>query len=185
VILLALGVAAYRLLRADDVPASLPAAPVAAAPIAPPPPAPTSAPEVVVAPVEPATAATGSVESADADTNEVETAAPAVDWDAVLAAQLEAARTQLDRVAPLFALGEKVELRLTNGLVHRGVLRDRSPEHCTLAVASNDVRTLPLATLDRATRVRLDPAFRGRYVEHHAAQRVDQLRNATNAPPEP
>lgn len=154
------------------------ATPAAPPPASPPPVAPTpagtSATNVAVTnvPVE------SVVTQADTSAPPAE---PAVDWTAIERKQRELAAAQLDKVAPFFDTGQSVELRMTNGIVQRGILRALTDELLTLEVASNEVRQINLSALDRGTRVRADLDFRDRYLDFHAHQRVRELMKAAAA----
>ena len=144
------------------------------------------APEVTSAPAPDATAAItppSEAPAADVDAAPIEPSPPAIDWAAVESEQRQRAVAELNRRAPLFDKGEPVELRLTNGIVHRGVFKGLQPGGVELEIASNEIRQVPALALDRATRLRVDPEFRERYIEYHVRQRLAELRRAeTNAP---
>lgn len=179
VIVGATAVVLVRAMKKEDT-AATPAsatAPVASPPL---PQATTDAPSNLSPVAAESTAATTvpSPQAAVASPADTAPAAPAdaaADWDAVAQKQRDLAAAQLDRVAPMFEAGGAVELRMTNGIVQRGVLRALTDEHLVLEVSSNDVRQIALPALDRSTRVRADLDYRDRYIDFHAQQRVREL----------
>lgn len=176
----ALGVTAYRLM---GKPAAAPESPAPQAPAAPVE-APVSAPApepTVATPVE--TNAAPEAPAAAAEPAAAETPEPEPDGDALAAEQRAWAAAQVDKVAPMFSSGEHVELRLTNGIVQRGVFRGVEEDGLRLETAATDVRLVPLASLDRGTRVRADSGFRDRYIEFRARQRAQELQKLREAAP--
>ena len=182
----AAGLVGWRMLSMETPPMPPPVTESAPAPVAPAAPAPVAepiaqvtnaAPEVASAPslAPDATAvATGAVVEATGETN-APPAVPALDPVVVEAEQREVVVTQLDQMAPLYEVGEVLELRLANGLVQRGQFASRAEEHLVLTVASNETRTVEFTLLDRGSRVRSDPQFRARYIDHHVQQRVQKI----------
>ncbi len=159
-------------------PPAQPASPPAAAPV-PEPPAATT-PEPAPQPETPAAPEPAPVEPA---AEPVEPEKPAVDWDAMQTELRGRAESDLDRRAPMFEPGALVELRTTNGIIQRGVFRDMAEGQLALEVATNDVRRLPLATLDRGTRVRLDADYRARYLDYVVSQRIAEMKKAEETEP--
>jgi hypothetical protein len=153
--------------------------------------APAAPPPAATSPIAPppgsaaATNASATNVQVEASVTQVDTSAPPaepeVDWTAIEHKQRELAAAQLDKVAPFFEAGQPVELRMTNGIVHRGILRALTDELLTLEIASNDVRQINLSALDRGTRVRADLDFRDRYLDFHAHQRVREQMKAAAA----
>ncbi len=88
---------------------------------------------------------------------------------------------QLDKAAPMYEVGEEVELRLTNGLVQRGILAERNEVQMVVRISSNQTRNMEFTLLDRGTRVRSDLQFRDKYIEYHTKQRVQKIMTSTNA----
>lgn len=178
VIVAALGIVVYRAMSKPGSPpeASVQAPPAAPAPAVPP--AAETPPSTAAAPVASVTVAPETNVASSADEPR-----PSVDEDALAAEQRSWAEAQVNRVAPPFALGEQVELRLTNGIVQRGVFRGLAADTLKIEVAAQDVRSLPLVALDRGTRVRADADFRARYIEFRARQRASELLKAREASP--
>lgn len=159
------------------------AAPAAAKPAAPAPPAAPAAPS----PAQPEPAATTA---APAGTNAPAKAVapppgPAPEELAAQKAQAERAalaalqekkfeseqnlRIQLDTREPLYGQNELVELRRKNGLVDKGTLTGFSGEGTNrvalVATALGEVG-VPFASLDPASRRRVDPEFREAFIQH-------------------
>lgn len=118
-----------------------------------------------------------------AETNQVPEV-PALDPAVVEAEQRAAVTEQLDIKAPLFAAGEAVELRFTNGVVQRGVFLSSQEENLTLQTGSNLTRTVDFVLLDRGSRVRSDVRYRERYIDFHTQQRTQKILQQETAPPE-
>ncbi|MCS6771702.1 MAG: zinc ribbon domain-containing protein [Kiritimatiellae bacterium] len=102
--------------------------------------------------------------------------APAIDWEKVEQDQRQRITAEMDRRAPFFASGQLVEFRLTNGLVRRGTYQGRDAESARLKADGNEVITIPIVSLDRNTRIRVDADYRQRYIEFLARQRVAEFR---------
>ncbi|MCO5060505.1 MAG: zinc ribbon domain-containing protein [Kiritimatiellae bacterium] len=153
------------------------------APSAPDTPAPASPEASATAPAATEAVAAASAEAPAAEP-EPEPEPPAIDWAAVEAEQLEKANEELDRRAPLYEAGEAIELRLTNGIIVRGVFKGLRNGEVTLAVAEDDVRELPIESMDRQNRVRTEADYRQRYVEFVVKRRIAEMmqRASTNAP---
>lgn len=156
-------------------------APPPAEPVPEPPAAPAPEPTPVPAPTSPPD--TPAVTAEPAPVEPVEPEKPAVDWDAMQTELRGRAESDLDRRAPLFEPGALVELRTTNGIIQRGVFRAMAEGQLALEVATNDVRRLPLATLDRGTRVRLDADYRARYLDYVVSQRIAEMKKAEATEP--
>jgi hypothetical protein len=93
-------------------------------------------------------------------------------------AELEAAERaglveKMDRLHPLYAEGEQVALRTTDGIVHRGVLVEKTEEAVVLA-DGDEKTTLELAELDTPSRSRCDPTYRERYIARQARLAVEK-----------
>ena len=185
-VVLSVGAVAYRIVS----PTSTPPPPVvqpAPAPVAKTPEAvPPKGEEVAETNAAPSLAASNENAVAAATTNlavltneaPVETApAPAV----VEAQERPLVEAQLDKAAPLYAVGEELELRLTNGLVQRGILVERTEAQVVVRISSNQTRNMEFTLLDRGTRVRSDLQFRDKYIEHHTKLRVQKILTSTNA----
>ncbi|MBW7907440.1 MAG: hypothetical protein H3C50_00750 [Kiritimatiellae bacterium] len=153
------------------------------APSAPDTPAPASPEASATAPTTTDAVAAASAEAPAAEP-EPEPEPPAIDWTAIEAEQLEKATEELDRRAPMYEAGEAIELRLTNGIIVRGVFKGLTNGEVTLAVAEDDVRELPIESLDRQNRVRTEADYRQRYVEFVVKRRIAEMmqRASTNAP---
>ena len=156
---------------------------------------PAPAPEVPTAvtnaapaavPDEAAPSPTQEVVAAGVESNALpdEPAVPAVDPVMVENEQRGLVTDQLDQKAPLYEPGDEVELRLSNGLVQRGKLQSRTAEGLVLQVASNLTKTVEFGAMDRASRVRSDPAYRARYLDFHVQQRVQKIVQQEVATPE-
>lgn len=123
-----------------------------------------------------------------ADTEEVieeeEPTEPKVDWAAIEAEQLERATAALDARAPMHEIGEVVDLRMTNGIVQRGTFTAVNGNTLSLEVAPDDVRTVPMVALDRASRIRMEPDYREGYIQYVVRQRIMEMQRTaeTNAP---
>lgn len=173
----AAGLVAWRILGSSPPPPPVsPPAPVVAAPA--PPAEPTPAPAVASnpAPAEVVATNTPSTNLVDtvAETN-APPAVPAVDPAVVEAEQRNAVEAQLDQMAPLYNAGDELELRLTNGLVQRGVFASRTETALVVKISSNQTRAVEFTLLDRGSRVRSDPQYRARYVDFHVQQRVQKI----------
>ena len=130
--------------------------------------------------------ATQAVVAAVAESNipPTEPVAPAIDKAEVEADQRNLVTEQLDQKAPLYAPGDEVELRLNNGLVQRGKLQSRTADGLVLQVASNTTKAVEFTAMDRASRVRSDPAYRARFLDFHVQQRVQKIVQQEVATPE-
>lgn len=179
----AAGLVAWRILGSSSTPAPVVAAPTPV--VAPPPPAPVpAAPTNVTLPEVVATnaPATNQVEAV-AETN-APPAEPALDPAVVEAEQRNAVEAQLDQMAPMYNAGDELELRLTNGLVQRGVFTSRSESGLVVQINSNQARTVEFLLLDRGSRVRSDPQYRARYIDFHVQQRVQKILQQEQTPAE-
>jgi type IV secretory pathway VirB10-like protein len=73
-------------------------------------------------------------------------------------------RISLNRAAPPFELGDRVELRRTNGMLHRGQLVSVSSND--LLIVDGEIRErVPLRELDYPSRLRVDPVMRESLIE--------------------
>ena len=84
-------------------------------------------------------------------------------------------RLQLDVREPLYRQNESVELRRKNGLVDKGTfsgLSGTGTGRVALVATPTGEIGVPLAALDTASRVRLDPEYREAYVQHVMSTRV-------------
>jgi DNA-directed RNA polymerase subunit RPC12/RpoP len=81
---------------------------------------------------------------------------------------------QLATTYPMYAPGDSVVLRRVNGLVHRGALVALKPD---VVVVAQDGQTneVPLKVLDRASRLKCDPAFRAQVVDFQVQKRVNEF----------
>ncbi len=168
-------------LRSSDSTSAPPAQPSAPAPTPAPVSAPTSAPtaQEAIVPESPQPESGETAPSAASPTSDesgmeppAEPAAPPIDWDAVAASHLQRLAEELDRRAPMFETGNAVELRLTNGLINRGVFQRLSDGGVVVQIATNESRTLAVESLDRNTRLRVEAEYRRKYLEYLVAQRV-------------
>jgi hypothetical protein len=98
------------------------------------------------------------------------------DWAELAARHLARLRAEADRRSPMFELGKAVELRLTNGLVRRGIFRGL--DGSALLLEAEERESIPLDKLDRNTRLRVDSAYRERYLEYLTRQRIAEMRRA-------
>jgi hypothetical protein len=178
---------AWRILSSDTTVAPVvvpPPSVVVVAEVVPPAPIPVApTQEVAVVGAESTVVAVAESPESIVETNEVPDV-PALDPAVVEAEQRAAVTEQLATKAPLFAAGEAVELRYTNGVVQRGVFVSRQEEGLTLQTGSNLTRVVEFILLDRGTRVRSDPGYRERYIDFHAQQRTQKILQQETAPPE-
>lgn len=183
----AAGLLAWRLM-----PSAPPPAPAANTPVETPVPAPatvvpvvveSAAPTQTVAMVNAETQVVAVVEQTPAEPHQIPEV-PRLDPAVVEAEQRVAVVEQLNVKAPLFAAGEAVELRFTNGVVQRGIFVSRQPDRLSLQTSSNVTRVVEFVLLDRASRVRSDPEYRERYIDFHAQQRTQKILQQEAAPPE-
>lgn len=165
-------------------PVAAPAPVVAPAPPAEPAPVPAAPATTTVAAVEaPVVSNPVAVVEAVVETNTVPVEPP-VD-PAVLAGEQRVIVTeQLDQQAPMYQAGDELELRLTNGLVQRGVFVSRTEQNLLIQVGSNQTKVMEFSLLDRGSRVRGDAAYRSRYIEFHVNQRVQKLMQQDAVPGE-
>ncbi len=78
-------------------------------------------------------------------------------------------RRQFDEREPLYHVSETVELRRQNGVFHKGTLQGFSGEGTNrLAVVATSVGEvgIPLTTLDKPSRRRIDADYRERVIQH-------------------
>lgn len=78
----------------------------------------------------------------------------------------------LDERMPMYAVGDEVALRRTDGLVHRGQLAGVRDGHA-LVVDGERRERVRIDELDRDTRLRLDPELRERRIKHRMQQLLD------------
>lgn len=185
VIVAALVMVILRSQKSSETASSEPAPPAEVTPPPAPAPPPEPAPTVEAPPPAAPPAATepeppGEAPDEAAATNEAPVE-ETIDLAALEAEQRMLATEQLDRVAPVFEPGETVELRLTNGIVQRGIMRERRQDALVLDVEAGEVRTVEFESLDRGTRVRSDPVFRDRYIDFHVRQRMAELEKQRTA----
>jgi DNA-directed RNA polymerase subunit M/transcription elongation factor TFIIS len=81
---------------------------------------------------------------------------------------------QLATTYPMYAPGDAVVLRRVNGMVHRGTLAALKPD-AVVVVAGGQTNEIPMKMLDRASRLKCDPAFRVEAVDFHVQKRVKEL----------
>ena len=74
----------------------------------------------------------------------------------------------------MYAPGDAVVLRRVNGMVHRGTLAELKPD-AVVVVGGGQTNEIPLKALDRASRLKCDPAFRLQVVDFHVQKRVKDL----------
>ncbi len=157
-----------------SAPAASPPPPVpVAAPVVTPPTAPaeTSVAVSAVAPVAAPVVPTSDVAAAAAE----EVPAPVIDPEEVMRAQVASVGAELDRVAPMLAAGDEAELRMTNGIVQRGIFKSKTDAGVVLAISTNETRAVDFTALDRTTRVRADESYRAKYIDFHARQRTARI----------
>ncbi len=131
-----------------------------------PPPSTDSLPAVVQSAMPPETI--GTTER----TNPPARAVPPATDEADRVRALQQLRQSLDERWPMYAMGDTVALRRTDGLVHRGQLAGVRDGY-TLLVDGDRRERVRLDVLDGASRLRVDPDWR----EQRVAQRLEQLRN--------
>ncbi len=73
---------------------------------------------------------------------------------------------KLDEKYPTFTHNQTVAIRLKSGIVYRGRFLGRKNEVIVILQKDATSREIPIASLDRPTRVRCDPAFRRKYIEY-------------------
>jgi hypothetical protein len=81
---------------------------------------------------------------------------------------------QLATTYPMYAPGDAVVLRRVNGMVHRGTLVALKPD-AVVVVGGGQTNEIPMKVLDRASRLKCDPAFRVQIVDFHVQKRVKEL----------
>jgi hypothetical protein len=123
-------------------------------------PAPPLAPTTVVAVVESEGAEGEGSRAAAAEAHEIGTT-PAMSAEA-----REQLALRIDQRFPLFAEGEAVALRMTNGIMRRGAFKGLDGSNVVVAAASGETSTIPVTSLDIASRLRCDPEYRVRYVDY-------------------
>ena len=157
--------------------------------IAAPPPAawvePAAAPAAEAAKPEPAPAPAETnaapaplpVPAAPVETNQA-AAAPEVDPEEL--ARLEAdyrasLKGRLDQQQPLYRPGDLVELRKVSGLVIRGTLKGADARGAVV-VREEGEAVVPLAELDRESRIRCDAEFRDKFIEFIVRKNMRSIR---------
>ena len=147
-----------------------------------------SGPLVAPAPTPPGTPAAETANRAPAASNSMTVASANATTEAVVvtneliepgdkpapepdARARESLTLRIDKRFPLFADGEQVALRLTNGMVKRGTFGGLS-EADVLLVTADSTGRLPVASLDIGTRLRADPDYRVRYVDYWSQRGV-------------
>lgn len=134
----------------------------------------TSTPAMVAAPAGEPTVATVETEGAGALSNVLEQS----DIDSTLGKMAQdfkaALEAQLDKKYPRYAKGEAIALRKSNGMVQRGTL---DVVTLTLVVLIQNGRhtEIPLAELDRETRLRCDPVYREKWIDAQVKKRFKDL----------
>ncbi|HEY8239929.1 MAG TPA: hypothetical protein VIH35_00700 [Kiritimatiellia bacterium] len=128
---------------------------------------PATAPTPALSPAQIASNAAAAAVSA---TNAVVSTNEMVDLDAVaseepVTAARESLARRVDQRFPLFAEGEQVGLRLTNGMMRRGTFGGVDSTD-VLLVTGDETGRLPLVSLDIGTRLRVDQDYRVRYVDY-------------------
>ena len=104
---------------------------------------------------------------------EIRAAAAQAEQEARLSVERDQLRAQLEERFPAINIGESVALRMANGFVHRG--RYLGMRDGIAVVSEGGERTrLPIAELDRESRLRVDPEARELLVE----QRLQQTQGA-------
>lgn len=81
----------------------------------------------------------------------------------------EVARQQLDESEPLYQIGDPVELRQKNGILHRGTLMGYSGEGTNrVAIVATPINEIGvyLSVLDNPSRRRADPEYREQFLQH-------------------
>ncbi len=81
---------------------------------------------------------------------------------------------QLATTYPVYAPGNAVVLRRINGQVHRGTLAGLKPD-AVVVVSGGQTNEIPMKLLDRASRLKCDPAFRAQVVDFHVQKRVKEV----------
>ena len=99
----------------------------------------------------------------------VQAEAPRLAFEAKKAKAEEGFRSRLNTSSPLYKIGDKTELRAKNGQLIRGTLLRSEGEGSNIvfviAAMAGEVRVLP-STLDHASRIRIDPEHREKYIQH-------------------
>lgn len=132
------------------------------------------------APAEGETASASTEMKGDATTSSVSTEPPEpeIDWEEIAARQRERIETEMNRRVPMFAVGSLVEFRLTNGLVRRGIFEGADDQGAHLKGEAGEKQVVPIESLDRNTRLRIDKEYRTRYFDYLTRQRVAELKRA-------
>lgn len=81
---------------------------------------------------------------------------------------------QLGVTYPMYAPGDSVVLRRVNGLIHRGTLAALRSD-VVVVVQNGQTNEVSLKELDRASRLKCDPAFRAQVVDFHVQKRVQEF----------
>lgn len=129
----------------------------------------TPAPAPVAAAPEPAEASTPTPTTVVAVASAEEAGAAgavAIDTNAMSETARASLARRIDERFPLFAEGEPVALRLTNGLMRRGTFKGIQASNVVLAAAGGEDLQVPVEALDTSTRLRADTAYRLQYVEY-------------------
>ena len=118
------------------------------------------------------TAATNhpSIPEAQSSTNAVSTIstnqiAPTPDLSGMAAQQKKLLSKQLDDKYPLYESGAEAALRLSNGLVKRGVFIVSDGTHVRLKLPTGEKIEVPLTSLDTMSRIRCDRPSRQQFIE--------------------
>lgn len=94
---------------------------------------------------------------------------PSLAFEAKKAKAEEQFRNRLNTSAPLYKIGDKTELRAKNGRLIKGTLLRSEGEGSNIvfivSTMVGEVRVLPIA-LDLASRIRIDPEHREKYIQH-------------------
>jgi len=80
---------------------------------------------------------------------------------------------QLAVTYPMYKAGDAVVLRRVNGQIHRGELKERKAA-AVVIVNGGQTSEIPLKVLDRASRLKCDPAFREEIVNFHVQKRAKE-----------
>ena len=149
---------------------------------APPPEQPAPAVEEAPVPEEPAEPDTQVSESAVEET--VEEEAEQIDWVALEQRLRERMRSTMDAKQPLFRPGEDIKMRRGSGIIQSGKLMRTTHSEAVILQEGQEV-TVPLAELDRATRIRADRDYRERYAQYQVQvmikKRQQQLAEGASA----
>ena len=99
---------------------------------------------------------------------------PSAEEEKLQAEYREKLMKQLAITYPMYAPGDAVVLRRVNGQIHRGALGELTAD-AVVVVNGGQTNKIPLKVLDRASRLKCDPAFRAEIVNFHVQKRAKEV----------